>query len=62
VIDADRAPATAGVKVTEIVQLAPAATLLPQLLVALKSVPLVPVTAMPVRVSVAVPALESVMV
>jgi hypothetical protein len=50
------------VKVTEIVQFAPAATLLPQVLVALKSVPLVPVTAMPVRVSVAVPALESVMV
>ena len=40
--EADRAPAEVGVKVTEIAQLAPIATLVPQLLVSLKSAALVP--------------------
>src|SRR4051812_39177218 len=45
VIEAERAPTNAGAKVTDIVQLAPAATLLPQVLVWRKSDALVPVTA-----------------
>jgi hypothetical protein len=50
------------VKVTEIVQFAPAATLLPQVLVWWKSDALVPVAPILVIVKAAVPALESVMV
>jgi hypothetical protein len=58
--EAERAPAEVGVKVTEIVQLAPTATLVPQLFVALKSAALVPVTAMPLMESAAVPVLDRV--
>jgi hypothetical protein len=46
VMAAVRVPLAAGVKVTLIVQLAPAATLAPQLLVWAKSLALVPVSAM----------------
>src|SRR5690348_2729907 len=55
-----RLPVAAGVKVTEIEQLPPAATLDPQVLVCAKSPALVPVTAMVVMVSVAEPGLLSV--
>jgi hypothetical protein len=58
--EADRAPAELGVKVTEIVQLAPTATLVAQLFVWLKSPALVPVTAMPLIESAAVPVLDKV--
>ena len=61
-IDADRAPTTDGVKVTEIVQLAAAAKLVPQVLVCWKSDALVPVAAMLVIDRAALPAFESVMV
>jgi hypothetical protein len=50
----------AGLNVTLIAQLAPAATLVPQLFVCEKSPLLVPVKVMPVRVSAAVPLLVSV--
>ncbi len=58
--EAERGPAEVGVKVTEIVQLAPTATVVPQLLVSLKSAALVPVTAMPLIESAAVPVLDNV--
>jgi hypothetical protein len=57
-----RDPLTAGVKVTLIVQLAPAATLEPQLLVWAKSLGFVPVNAMLDMVNAALPELVSVMV
>jgi hypothetical protein len=59
-IVAVRVPSAAGVKVTLILQLAPAATLEPQVFVAVKSVAFVPVTAILLRVSGAVPVLLSV--
>ena len=61
-IDADRGPDAVGVKVTEIVQLAPAATLLPHVLVWWKSDALVPVTPTPVMDSAALPEFETVIV
>jgi hypothetical protein len=62
VIEAERAPTNAGAKVTEMVQFAPAATLLPHVLVWWKSDALVPVTAMLVIVKAAVPGFERVIV
>ena len=62
VMAAVRVPLAAGVKVTLIVQLAPAATLDPQLLVCAKSLALVPVAARLVRVKAALPVLLSVTV
>jgi len=59
---AERAPALPGVNVTEIVQLAPAASELPQLFVCAKLLALVPVTVMPVIVSAAVPGFDSIRV
>jgi len=56
-----REPLAVGVKVTLIVQLAPAATLAPQLLVWAKSLGLVPTRAMLVRVKAALPVLLRVM-
>ncbi len=50
-------PLAAGVKVTLIVQLAPAATLAPQLLVCAKSLGLVPVMAILVMLKAALPVL-----
>ena len=61
-MEADRVPASAGVKVTEIVQFAPAATPLPHVLVWLKSDGLVPVTPMLVIERSAVPAFETMIV
>ena len=55
-------PVAAGVKVTLIVQLAPAATLLPQVWVCAKSPGLDPVKLKPVILSVAVPLLVRVTV
>jgi hypothetical protein len=55
-----RLPAEAGVNVTVMVQLAPAATELPQLLVWLKLLALAPVMVMPVIVRAAVPGFDSV--
>ena len=52
-----RDPLAAGVKVTLIVQLAPAATLAPQLLVCAKSLGFVPVMAILVMLKVALPVL-----
>jgi hypothetical protein len=60
--EADRAPASAGVKATEIVQLAATASELPHVLVWLKSAALVPVTATLVIDSAAVPEFETVIV
>ena len=60
--DALRAPAAEGVKVTLIVQLAPAATLAPQLLVWAKSTEFAPPSAMLEMLSEALPVLESVTV
>ena len=60
--EAERTPAEVGAKLTEIVQLAPAARLLAQLFVCLKSAVLVPVTAMPLIESAAVPVLDNVSV
>jgi hypothetical protein len=60
--EADRAPVTCGVNVIEIVQLLPAATLVPQVLVWLKSAAFVPVNAILVMDTAAVPMLESVIV
>ena len=54
---AKRAPLADGVKVTVIVQLPAAATLVPQLLVWLKSPGFVPVIAMPEMLSAALPVL-----
>jgi hypothetical protein len=62
VTEALRAPVAVGVKVTLIEQLAPAAKLVPQVLVCEKSPTLVPVIVMPVRVKVAPPVFESVIV
>jgi hypothetical protein len=55
-----RAPVAVGVKVTLILQLAPATTLVPQVFVWLKSPLFVPVIVMLVMVSAAVPVFESV--
>ena len=60
--EANRLPAADGLKVTETVQLAPAATLTPQVLVWLKSAALVPVTATLVMDSAALPEFETVIV
>ena len=61
-MEAERAPSTDGVKVTEIVQLAPTARLAPQVFVWPKSDALVPVTAMLVKLAAAVPWFDSVTV
>ena len=58
----DRLPAADGLKITETVQLAPAATLTPQVLVWLKSAAFVPVIATLVMDSAALPEFETVMV
>jgi hypothetical protein len=58
--DALRAPVADGVKVTLIVQFAPAATLVPQLLVWAKLVGFVPVREMLVIVKAAVPVFDNV--
>jgi hypothetical protein len=55
-----RAPVAVGVNVTLILQLAPAATLAPQVFVWLKSPLFVPVIVMLVMLSAAVPVLERV--
>jgi len=55
-----RVPVAVGLNVTLIVQLAPALTELPQVLLWAKSPLLVPVMAMPLMLSAAVPALERV--
>jgi hypothetical protein len=55
-----RAPVAVGVKVTLILQLAPAATLVPQVFVWLKSPLFAPVIVMLVMLSAAVPVFESV--
>jgi hypothetical protein len=60
--EADRAPAEVGAKLTEIVQLPPAARLVPQLFVCLKSAVLVPAMAMLLIESAAVPVLDKVSV
>ena len=57
-----RVPAAVGLKVTLIVQLAPAATLDPQLLVCAKSLALAPETAMLVMLKAALPELVRVIV
>jgi hypothetical protein len=62
VMDAERAPASAGVKVTEIVQLPPPARLFPQVLVWWKSDELVPVAPILVIVKSELHAFESVIV
>jgi hypothetical protein len=62
VTEALRAPVACGVNVTLMVQLAPAATDVPQVLVWAKSLMLVPVTATLVRESAALPELVSVTV
>jgi hypothetical protein len=56
----DRAPEAVGLKVTLMLQLAPAATELPQVLVCAKSLLFVPVTAMLARLSGALPVFERV--
>ncbi len=61
VIAAARVPLAAGVKVTLIVQLAPTATLDPQLLDWAKSLALAPVSARLVRLKAALPELVRVM-
>ena len=58
----DRLPAADGLKMAETVQLAPAATLTPQVLVWLKSAALVPVIATLVMDKAALPELDTVMV
>lgn len=60
--EADRAPVTFGVNLTEIVQLPPTATLVPQVLVWLKSPGFVPVIVIPVMDKIALPVLDSVIV
>src|SRR5437588_726497 len=62
VIEAERAPTSAGAKVTEIVQLAPAATLLPHVLVWLKSEKIGRATCREGMEKAAVPGFERVMV
>lgn len=59
---ADRLPTWMGLKVTLIVQFAPAATEMPQVLVSLKSPPSAPLTLTLLMVSASVPVFESVMV
>ena len=63
VTEADRVPVAVGLNVTLMVQLAPAATLAPQVFVCEKSPLLAPVMAMPepLKVSVAFPVFVSVM-
>jgi hypothetical protein len=58
--DALRVAATVGVKVTLMVQLAPAATLAPQVLVCAKSPGLAPVIVMPLMDSVELPVFDRV--
>src|ERR1035437_2869558 len=60
-MEAEKLAAEAGVKVSVMVQVAPAASEAPQLLVSEKLLALVPVTEMLVMVRAAVPGLESVM-
>ena len=60
VTEAVRPPLAAGVKVTLMVQLAPAATELPQLFVGAKSLALAPETAMLLTLKAALPELVSV--
>ena len=60
--EAVRLPAETGVNVTDIVQLPPATTEAPQVLVALKSPASAPVTAIPLISSVALPVLVRVAV
>jgi hypothetical protein len=55
-------PLATGVKVTLMAQLAPAATLVPQLLLCAKSLGFVPVSAMPLTLRAALPVLLKVMV
>ncbi len=62
VIAAVSAPATCGVKVTEMMQLALAARVAPQVLVWLNALALTPVIAMLPTLSAALPGLESVIV
>src|SRR5207253_1955540 len=61
-IDADRGPDAVGVKVTEIVQLPPAATIVPHDLFRRISNALLPVTSTPVMDSGALPEFETVIV
>ena len=58
---ADRAPVADGVKVTPIEHFAPAATLVPQLVLAAKSLAFVPVIVMPVMLTATLPLLLRVM-
>ena len=60
VIAAVKLAAESGAKVTEIVQLAEAASVAPQVVVSAKSAGFVPVSEMAIPVSVALPVLESV--
>jgi hypothetical protein len=60
-IEALRLPAEAGVKVTVMVQLAPAASEVPQLLLSPKLLEFVPVTEMPVMARAAAPGFDKVM-
>jgi len=62
VIEAERLPLADGVKVTLMVQLPPAATELPQLLVWVKSLALAPESARLVTLKAALPELVSVIV
>jgi hypothetical protein len=59
VTEADRAPVAFGLNLTEMVQLAPAARLLPQVVVSLKSPAFVPVIEIPVIVTAAAPKFSS---
>jgi len=61
-MDAEKVVAEAGVNVTEMVQVAEAASVVPQLLVSAKSVGLLPVIDMPEMARLALPGFESVMV
>jgi hypothetical protein len=60
-IEAAKLTAETGLKVTEIVQLAPPARVAPQVLVSAKSAGLAPATVIPEMLSVALPGFESVM-
>jgi len=62
VTEAARAPAATGLKATLMVQLAPAATLDPQVFVCAKSAGLAPASAMPLMLKAAVPLLLRVIV
>jgi len=59
-IEAVRVPVAVGVKVTLMVQVAPAATLAPQVFVSAKSPRFVPMSVMLVMLNVATPVLVSV--